>query len=205
MFNRRLGVVLPAELPKMEPLAALGLAGNIVTFIEFAQKIVTKSIEIYQSSSNTSQNVEDLNNQLRGFIFSVEQGPMLKPRIWDRRLMLWREDSPLELHWKINENGFNDAIKCLVGHSTMLAYHSPAKADVALSPVQAVAARCFVVAQTLLRRLDHLRDNEGQHRIWSSLKVAVQEIWAEPELQRMKDDLETCKAELRLQILLELR
>jgi hypothetical protein len=59
----------------METLAAIGLVGNIVQFIDFGSKLVAKSVQLYQSSDGAlAENVDTetatnhlvlLNNKLR--------------------------------------------------------------------------------------------------------------------------------------------
>ena len=58
----------------MEPLVAIGLAGNIVTFLEFAGKLVSKGHKIYNSADGTliensqlhavARNLVTLNNRI---------------------------------------------------------------------------------------------------------------------------------------------
>ena len=38
----------------MDPLTAVGLAGNIIQFIEFGASLVSRTIDLYQSSSGTT-------------------------------------------------------------------------------------------------------------------------------------------------------
>lgn len=47
----------------MEPFSAIGLAGNVVTFIDFAGKLITGSLELYHSahgSAAANQTLEDV-------------------------------------------------------------------------------------------------------------------------------------------------
>jgi hypothetical protein len=39
----------------MDPFAAIGLAGNIVTFIDFAVKLVSKTSEVYRSATGETE------------------------------------------------------------------------------------------------------------------------------------------------------
>jgi hypothetical protein len=40
----------------IDPLTAIGLAGNIVQFIDYASKLISSSYEIYRSSSRSPRN-----------------------------------------------------------------------------------------------------------------------------------------------------
>ena len=44
----------------MDPLSAIGLAGNIVAFVEFTSKLVSGAYEIYSSSARTTDEYADL-------------------------------------------------------------------------------------------------------------------------------------------------
>lgn len=43
----------------MDPLSALGLAGNIVTFIEFSSNLISGAYEIYRSADGVTSEVAD--------------------------------------------------------------------------------------------------------------------------------------------------
>jgi hypothetical protein len=44
----------------MDPLAAIGLASNIVAFVEFASKLITGAHEVYSSVSGTTNDNADM-------------------------------------------------------------------------------------------------------------------------------------------------
>ena len=44
----------------MDPLSAIGLAGNIVAFVEFTSKLISGTIEIYSSLARTMDEHADL-------------------------------------------------------------------------------------------------------------------------------------------------
>jgi len=44
----------------MEALAVVGLAGNIVQFVDFSCKLFSRATTIYQSTTGASQNVQDV-------------------------------------------------------------------------------------------------------------------------------------------------
>jgi hypothetical protein len=66
----------------MEPLTALGLAGNVVQFVSFAFDLVFKTKEIYCSSEDTTGNVltlEEIHNQLREMSADLEASSQNDP------------------------------------------------------------------------------------------------------------------------------
>lgn len=44
----------------MDPLGAIGLAGNIITFVDFTSKLIAKTHEIYSSSTGITNEHADL-------------------------------------------------------------------------------------------------------------------------------------------------
>lgn len=46
----------------VDPLTAIGLAGNIVQFIDFGTKIVSKAHDIHTSAAGATRDVSDLNH-----------------------------------------------------------------------------------------------------------------------------------------------
>lgn len=46
----------------IDPLTAIGLAGNIVQFIDFGTKIVSKARDIHTSAVGATRDVSDLNH-----------------------------------------------------------------------------------------------------------------------------------------------
>jgi hypothetical protein len=46
----------------MDPITAIGFAASIITFIDFASKIVTGTYEIYQSANGTTEENEHVTN-----------------------------------------------------------------------------------------------------------------------------------------------
>lgn len=44
----------------LDPLTALGIAGNVVQFVDFASKLFNESVEVYHSASGSSSSVRTL-------------------------------------------------------------------------------------------------------------------------------------------------
>jgi hypothetical protein len=66
----------------LDPFSALGLAGNIVQFVDFASKLVSKSVKLYRSSSGESteytleQVIKDFHNLSDGLVIQYSSsGP----------------------------------------------------------------------------------------------------------------------------------
>ena len=177
----------------MDPLTALGLAGNIITFIDFSQKLFSKTQQIYRAADGFSADQRNLNNQLRDFVFlagklaPVQNGQNQQPTI------------------NVNEEALDNIVSALVGHSTILAVSargSGVTSDSA-SPISQVATSCADVAGQMLRRLEGMRRKDG--RVWSSLKAALQELWGISELEDMARRLEAYKHQLQLHVIVSLR
>lgn len=59
----------------MDPLTALGLAGNIFTFVEFTGKILKRTIEIYNDADHNREDYNDsfLKSQLSAILITTKQ------------------------------------------------------------------------------------------------------------------------------------
>ncbi|KAH7357079.1 hypothetical protein BKA65DRAFT_220909 [Rhexocercosporidium sp. MPI-PUGE-AT-0058] len=57
----------------MDPLTAIGLASNIISFVEFVSKLISQGHEIYRSTSGTSQENIDINILVTDLSFHVNK------------------------------------------------------------------------------------------------------------------------------------
>lgn len=57
----------------MEALAALGLAGNTVQFLDFATKLCSTSVEIYRGVDGSSASNTQAEGLLKGFIETIDE------------------------------------------------------------------------------------------------------------------------------------
>ncbi|KAI0469619.1 hypothetical protein F4859DRAFT_136718 [Xylaria cf. heliscus] len=172
----------------MDPLTALGLAGNVITFIDFTNKFVSKTVQVYQSVDGASKDAKMIENVTRDFIFLVSG--LSQPA-----------QGSLEI--KINPKTYEGTVKCLVGHSTILShciFHRNSTTD----PIARIAVACSAIAQEIIDRLEKMK-RKNENKIWSSLKLALQELYHESELENLNRTLSLYKQELGLHILLSLR
>src|SRR5438876_7776532 len=62
----------------MDPLAAAGLAGNIITFVDFLTKVLSRARQLYESASGaTAENdeLESLTKNLKGLADRTRRRP----------------------------------------------------------------------------------------------------------------------------------
>jgi len=60
----------------MDPLNAIGLASNILSFIDFGAELVSKGLEIYKSTSGLTEEIrstKDTVTELRRFVFKLQR------------------------------------------------------------------------------------------------------------------------------------
>ncbi|RYP12088.1 hypothetical protein DL767_011483 [Monosporascus sp. MG133] len=63
----------------MEPLAAVGLASNVVQFVQFLSSLIHTAVEIHRSSSGITQDIltlDDLYEQLTDFNAKLESSAL---------------------------------------------------------------------------------------------------------------------------------
>lgn len=56
----------------MEAITALGVAGNVLQFIDFGQKLVSTSFEIYNAANGASARNQESESLLKSFIESID-------------------------------------------------------------------------------------------------------------------------------------
>lgn len=57
----------------MDPLTAIGLASNIIGFVDFAGKLISQGYEIYKSASGTTKENEDIEALIEDLSFHLDE------------------------------------------------------------------------------------------------------------------------------------
>lgn len=176
----------------METLIALGVAGNVIQFVDFAQRLIAKTVQIYRSADGASRDRRTLEAVLRDFA-------LLQPKLPRD------EDGALfgRLEVELNAKGVDKTIQHLVGHSKILGAYG-CQETTTKTPVQSVAQECCKVANGLLDDVEKLKAR-GQRRAWRSLKVALVDLWKETELVEFQRKLTMYKSQLEQHVLILLR
>lgn len=200
---------------RMDPLTALGFAGNILTFIDFSTKIFSRSINLYRGTEaayrgtkppgsegpdevdtitlNGRQRMED---ELRSFIFvtrTIASHPKSKKKASPTTSRLVHIDTEV----------LDDNIKYMIEHTQVLQYASRHPGQIGES-LQGIAAACDKVASQMLQRLERMRQT-AKGKVWHSLKLAVQDLWNDSEVEDMKRMLDTHQRNLTVLMIGSLR
>lgn len=190
----------------MDPLTALGLAGNILAFVDFTAKILKRAIEIYDSADGHSQEFggASIQNHLHAILITTSQVaateaktqpgttsstiPAGAPRKAKRG-----PKSSAQI-FEVNTAALDETVRSLIVHATVIG-QSVAMADQApATPVSQVATSCQKLAQRLIDRLESRKTAKGQ--VWNSLKRAVQDVWPHSDVKTMLSDLDKLQGQL---------
>lgn len=175
----------------MEAVAAFAVAGNVLQFLEFSSKLLTKSLEIYRSQ-------EGLSNDRR------VRERLLKDSILVFSAIESNAGTTLAQQVETNVTVVDGVIKCLVGHATVLAYDASSILGGSDDRIGSLAGACSGVANQLLQRIEKLKVR-GTKRTWSSLKGALAEIWAQSDIESLQKNLDMYKTQLEFHVLMSLR
>jgi hypothetical protein len=179
----------------MEPLTALSVAGNVLQFVDFSQKIISKILEIYKAVDGASPNNHHLETIVRDFL-------LLNARI-PRVLSNEKAGKGLSSELFINSEGVDSVEKGLTAHNVILS-QLPAGGNQAGDAMAGIAKACSEISKDLLHRLENLKAG-GKHRTWKSLKAALSSFGQESELSNLNRQLGMYKEQLEWHVLVSLR
>jgi hypothetical protein len=176
----------------MDPASALSVAGNVLQFLEFSQKFISKAIDVYKAADGASKNNRETEALVKDFV-------LLNMRFTTNAQGTRVATGEAEL----DVNGVDTVAKYLIGHDTVLR-KSPAATTLERDPMREIAESCGHIANELLLRLESLKTG-GKSRFWKSLKAALKSLWTESELQDLKRRLAANKEMLEWHVLVSLR
>ena len=146
----------------MEPLSAIGLASNVLQFVEFAARLISTGTEVYESASGTTERtleLERIYKDLSNFGLKLQDGGAYKP-------------------W-----GFT-AIPAS-GHN-LEDIENQAKLHMHFTALKGLAVGCKAVCDQLLETLGKLKADEGRWRGFRSFKAALKTIWNDKKIDELE-------------------
>lgn len=146
----------------MEGLAALGLAGNVIQFIQFASGLISTGSDVYNSASGASTRnieLEKIYKRLATFTSSLQSQGTTE----DSCLPETRAYPPLA--WATENIAHVDALNDL-------------------------AKDCKELCDELLETISKLRVEGGRWRLFRSFVVALQAVWDSKKIAEMEERLD---------------
>lgn len=160
----------------MDPLTALGLAGNIITFIDFATKLFKKTMEVYKTSEeilpDKQYRIRDLESddgwksrsgrqlleeQLQDFMITTSKISGAGPK------------KATQLTFEVNEVVTSTHLQHFVGYSETLSpsggLHRPP--NVSATTVESMAEASNSIAKKMIDHLENMRKS-ARGKIWPS-------------------------------------
>lgn len=155
----------------MDPLSALGVAGNIVQFIDFSCKLISTGQKIHGSASGAL--VENL--EIEAIAASIQD---LSSKVDESLVTILRVPKAVGSN---RANGENAISSINANNASILE----------------VCQHCSNVGGELQEALQSIKIR-GSHREWNSFRAALRSVWDEPKveeifrrLQRLRDQLDS--------------
>lgn len=167
----------------MDPLTALGLASNIVQFVDFASKLISQSHEIYRSADGALEDNVALEHVAKNL---SRLGGELKSKRAD--IKTGREALARERQWA-KEDG--------------RVIPEPEKVT-AGKQLQQLSEECSAVSNELLQELEKLKI-KGPHKRWESFRQALNSVWSQKKIRALETGLEGIRKQLDTTLLVCLR
>jgi len=168
----------------MDPLTALGLASNIVQFVDFASKLISQSHEIYQSADGALEDNLALEHVAKNL---SRLGGELKSKRAD--IKTGREALAREREWAKKDGRV---------------ISSPEKVTAAGKQLQQLSKECSAVSNELLQELEKLKI-KGPHKRWESFRQALNSVWSQEKIRALETRLEGIRKQLDTTLLVCLR
>ncbi|KAH8891592.1 hypothetical protein GQ53DRAFT_720225 [Thozetella sp. PMI_491] len=157
----------------MDPFSAIGLASNVLAFVDFAGRLVMHGAEVYTSPSGVTERTAELERVYTDLgLFSLkleEENGRFRAGSSSKRslgqLLADADDSSDVASWD--------------RASAQAAAHMPA--------LKALALDCKALCDQLLAILGKLKVDEGQWRALRSFKVALRAVWDKKKIAELEE------------------
>jgi len=143
----------------MEALAALGVTGNVLQFVQFISTLLSTGKEIYYTSSGLKQDFVELNN------------------IYAQLAALYARLQPQECARVVRRPGFH----------RLLAHNDSAENKAHINTLQELAQDCQGLCNELLQTVANLRVKEtSPRRRFDTFKAALKTVWHRRKIEEME-------------------
>ena len=149
------------QTTKMEALTALGLAANIVEFIQFASDLIAKTSEVYNSASNATATTVDLE------------------KVYGRLST-----------FSLNLQGADTTDVGALLSSQAIPYRQSLEDRAHIAALADLGKECKVTCDQLLEITGDLRAKDGRWRRFWSFKAALETVWNNKKITRLQDRLD---------------
>jgi len=193
----------------IDPLSALGLAANVVQFIEFTANLISKGHQIHRAADGSlvenleleaiTHHIRRLNDDILASVYLSKCKQNLNHRGNDR------QSFPKDSY----DVDF-DALSNLQDSKGSFAQDGPELCnDIQDSnelQLGKLCKDCNQAASDLLAALERLKVETGtKNRSWKSFRAALKSIWTKEEIEALAQRLESYRRQLDTRILVSLR
>jgi len=152
----------------MEALAAVGLAGSVIQFVDFLSRLISTGVETAGSVQGASQNTLELQKIYESLSdFSIKLSSALS--------------HPRSDHDDVSSLRSSMVESADIGQRAELQSHFASLGD--------LSADCNRLCQTLLQTLGTLRVDGTSFRSFKGLKVALRTVWSSKRVKELEENI----------------
>jgi len=179
----------------MDPTSALAVGGNVLQFVEFSLKFISKTLELYRAADGTFETNRHLEVIVRDPL-------LLNARVVNDAKGIRGGKANLVVEAKVK--GINSVMKSLCGHSVILGQVLGDRKEPE-DAISDIVSAFNAIASDLLVRLDKLKTS-GKGKTWGSIKSALTStLGAESEILELQRRLAMYREKLEWHVLVSLR
>jgi hypothetical protein len=154
---------------RMEALAALGLASNVLQCIDFVSRLISEGSEIYTSLSGASQKTIELEK--------------IYQNLSDVSSKLQSEESVLPLG---DMSSFRSSFTQQLGSSELAKLKSKAH----VKAINELTTDCQHLCDQLLDTIRKLQVRTGSHHTFKSFKAALKTVWSSKKIDDLQNRID---------------
>jgi hypothetical protein len=181
----------------MEALAAFGLATNILTFVDFAGKIISQTVKVYRSASQTKDGIGQTDLSSIDFEF----GKHLKQLSEDDS----EESEPprTQSSFKARKNVKTQKHSRVANSKTVRHAKTQTFTSAADQEILRIARECTKLGERIRTKLKRLESSKVS--LWNSFLEALRSVWSEDEIRRLQEDLDSHRQQIMLLLVASIR
>jgi hypothetical protein len=194
----------------MDPITATGLAASVIQFVQFGSKLISQSIEIYQSTdgalgenialADIAKNLSELNSVMQErqprALRNLREATAAKRNAEHNAAL--RERQPPALRQ------FREATAAKQPNLGVAKSTKSKNLSVAEKQLDQICEECDRVTRQLLKGLDKLK-LQGRHRKWGSFRQALSNVWSQGEIRALEKKLNGVRKRVDTTLLVYLR
>ncbi|KAH7072170.1 hypothetical protein BKA63DRAFT_474270 [Paraphoma chrysanthemicola] len=209
----------------MEAVAALGFAANIVQFVDFSTRVISQTVRVYRTRSQSSighdeTDLDEIGLRIERYVapllFDVAIKEYLDGRLWvsqsarmkaAKANSAWKRTAQpiLNLHHVSSKSPELDEL-ATAAHHLLATTDAITRLSASDKEIIRTCIKCEDVASSLQLALNKLRsENKTKTTPWSCFKEALRTVWSDDKLLVIKQELEHYRQQMTSLLLVSVR